>query len=686
MLLELVILLTQLTEEMETYDTRPHVKLYLHLPDYARFLLEHHLEDYIHFQLRLSRELNLPMMRHLSHMGERELIEFSISSTKEFFYCLIENKADDFINASAEQWLTNQLEIIGRHQIEARDITYVHYIRGKALKKWIFEYTTDNHKAFALGQEIDNLLMRSNTKLFETYVEILKEEIGKEAHFNKQVTQTTPGIIYVYDLVSHTRFFANEKMQQMLGYSNEDFRQKDENELAELIHPEDRERWGRHFNDFHTVQEGEVRFIEYRMKDAKGEYKWLRNYDSVFKRDSKQVPVQIIGVTFDITAEKKVSNQLKESQEQLLEAQTITKIASFEWNFTEHYTKNSPQVYEIFEMPVGTKYEEFMQSVHPDDRGKLENVWKRALETGLYECEYRYLAHGKEKYIWAKGYIDYRDSKPYKMIGTIQDISDRKKVEDSLLQKTLELERSNSNLRDFASVASHDLKEPLRKITAFTDRVLTSEQEVLSEDGRKSLEKVVAAAQRMRSLIDNILAFSSLEEGPQKQVCSLQDIFNGVLATLEHQILEKGATVSSDALPEAEIIPFQMQQLFQNLISNALKFAKRDVPPVVSVTHRVLPAKEVDLTKAISAPQYLELRVADNGIGFGQEARLKIFELFQRLHSKQDYDGTGLGLSICKKIAENHGGYIYADSIPNQGSVFSIVIPTGEKGVGERER
>jgi PAS domain S-box-containing protein len=257
----------------------------------------------------------------------------------------------------------------------------------------------------------------------------------------------------------------------------------------------------------------------------------------------------------------------------------------------------------------------------------------------------------------------------------IRDITEQKQSRAELEQTTLELQRSNQRLQEFASIASHDLKEPLRKIATYADLIITSESGVISDSTRLNLEKITGAATRMRQLTDGILAYSSVGSATHTEQCSLATLLSEALINLEASIRESGAIVQSDSLPMAQVVPVQIQQLFQNLISNAIKFTKRGDTPVIQITHQVVPAKAIQIEDLKPAKSYLQLSISDNGIGFHSDASEKIFGLFQRLHSKAAYEGSGLGLAICRKIVENHGGTISATSVREAGSVFTITLP-----------
>jgi signal transduction histidine kinase len=414
---------------------------------------------------------------------------------------------------------------------------------------------------------------------------------------------------------------------------------------------------------------------EYRFKDKWDNYRWLRTYVVVFKRNEKGEPVQILGQTYDISKEKELLLTLEKREKELLEAQSIAKVGSFDWNLETRVTEYTPEILRILEADKTPGYENFIKNVHPDDRQMVEESMSRGMKEGYYECEYRYIVNGKQKILWAKGGILYKDDKPYKMIGTLQDITERKQIEESLLEKTIELEKSNAGLQEFASVASHDLKEPLRKIATFSDLLVASEKDRMSEQGQNHLQKIIDAAIRMRNLIDDILAFSSLSGKEEKQQRSLKEIIQEALHVLELPIKEKAAQVTISDLPAISIYPLQMQQLFLNLISNSLKFSKKGEAPAITISHTIKPASSIAQKTVMPSAKYLEIKVADNGIGFSADAKEKIFQLFHRLHNRNKYEGTGLGLAICRKVAENHGGTILAESEPGNGSVFTIILP-----------
>lgn len=259
------------------------------------------------------------------------------------------------------------------------------------------------------------------------------------------------------------------------------------------------------------------------------------------------------------------------------------------------------------------------------------------------------------------------------------EIAERNQVEKALQIYMDELKRSNLELQEFAYIASHDLQEPLRKIQAFGDRLARQYAPQLDERGVDYLHRMQNAAGRMRLLIDNLLLFSRVTTAAQPfTTVDLNDVLTAVLSDLSVGIEEKSALIQTEQLPVIEAEPMQMHQLLQNLIGNALKFVRPDVQPLVEVQCRHVQEKDV-VTGILNHQPMVQLIVRDNGIGIDGQYQERIFNLFERLHSRQQYEGTGIGLAICKKIVARHNGRIVVNSQLNAGTTFTITLPMTQK-------
>jgi two-component system sensor kinase FixL len=261
----------------------------------------------------------------------------------------------------------------------------------------------------------------------------------------------------------------------------------------------------------------------------------------------------------------------------------------------------------------------------------------------------------------------------------IRDITERKKSEEQMRAFAERLARSNRELEQFASVASHDLQEPLRKIQTFGDRLQAKGGDALDEQSRDYLQRMQNAAERMRTLINDLLAFSRLTTKVQPFVpVDLGPLVYQVVSDLEGRIQQTGGRLEVGELPTVLADPVQMRQLFQNLIANGLKFHRPGTAPVVRVTGKIVFGEGSAFVADARHGSRCEITVADNGIGFQDTYRERIFEVFQRLHGRDQYEGSGMGLAICRKIVERHGGSISAHSTPAHGATFVITLPLTE--------
>jgi PAS domain S-box-containing protein len=646
------------------------------LPAFAKHVLDKHVDDFVSEQLRVSRVLNLPVLKHLNHLTDHQILEFGKVSAKEFLTYLINNQGGKQVALSLERWIADNLSIIGRYSVVAEDISGINYTREIALKRLLKDYPISYDDKCELSEEIDTLFFGAVTSGISAYSEILKSKIEEEAHFNAQLINTSPAIIFIFDLQKNKEIYVNGNVEEVMGYTADEVLRLEENLLSILTHPDDVPTLHDGISKIVSDTQGKTHRMEYRFKHKDGTYRWLRTYSMVFKRDADGRPVEVLGSSFEITVERETAIALSKRESQLLEAQSIAQLGSFEWNMTTNESVNTPQLIKILGFDATHQgFERFMSHVHPLDRDRVQRQVTDAFRSGSFDSQYRYVVDGSEKVLWTRGVIVFDNRKPVIMRGTVQDITQLKRIEDELIKKTKELEKSNESLQQFASIASHDLKEPLRKMSMYTDLVMTTEEKKLTEGSHLNLEKVKASSIRMQNMIDDILNFSTISRQEQKQKTDLTSVIAEVKSLLEGVIKEKSASITCDHLPEANVIPSQFRQLFQNLFSNALKFVKQNEKPAIHITHKFVDATELQSRDLQPAEVYLEITVADNGIGFKQEHAQKIFGLFARLHGRAVYEGSGLGLAICKRIVENHGGIIRAESNPGQGAAFIITIP-----------
>ncbi len=324
----------------------------------------------------------------------------------------------------------------------------------------------------------------------------------------------------------------------------------------------------------------------------------------------------------------------------------------------------------------------FSQFVHPADQGHYFGLVNDAADTegGKHAAEIRLLA-GKTGTFHARvelrGSTDVSGGLTGLRIAFV-DISEQKNGEERLKRYAEKLERSNQELQDFAFIASHDLSEPLRKIQAFGDRLQRKFAPTLGGEGLEYVERMRGATKRLQDMIGGLLEYSRVvTAGTGFVPVDLDQLVRDVLSDLEWQVEKNGATITLDRLPTLEADPHQIRRLFQNLISNALKFHGKD-PSMIKIFSRPHGDRDNEV-------EYLQIIVEDNGIGFEEIHAERIFSLFERLHSRRAYEGTGMGLAICRRIVERHGGFVTANGVPGKGATFIITLPVKSPCMGESE-
>lgn len=316
----------------------------------------------------------------------------------------------------------------------------------------------------------------------------------------------------------------------------------------------------------------------------------------------------------------------------------------------------------------------------PDDAARYHDDDRFVIETGeriLNREDAMTGGDGREQWLQTTK-VPLRDGQGeiIGLVGIAADITERKSGEEKLRRFAAQLEQSNAELQNFASVASHDLQEPLRKIQAFSGRLRAKCAGALGAQGLDYLERMEGAAQRMQVLIQDLLKLSRVTSRALPfETCALSEIVRGVVSDLEVTIEQKNARVEVGVLPVIKGDPVQMRQLFQNLISNALKFQRPGETPSVSVTAKVFAPPERIIPGAAPGEEVCEIRVRDNGIGFDAAFAEQVFIVFQRLHTRSEYEGTGIGLAVCRKITDRHGGTVVAKSAEGEGATFIVTLP-----------
>ncbi|UYQ93178.1 response regulator [Chitinophaga horti] len=339
----------------------------------------------------------------------------------------------------------------------------------------------------------------------------------------------------------------------------------------------------------------------------------------------------------------------------------------------QHWFRYSPNMSVMPQTAAGeSSLDEDLQLAFRSGKLLEKETYIKDLREGKYRCHLLRVTPMHE------------DGQTVKWIGTFTDISHQKQANEILEQKVQErteelslinksLEESNHDLQQFASVASHDLKEPLRKIHLF-GAMLRDKFPDDNEDIRPFLNRIVYSSNRMTRLINDLLNFSRLSVSNGFEITDINQLINEILSDLELTIEEKKARFVVSEIPQIEVVPGQIRQVFQNIISNALKFSKNDTPPEIHINTELVAYCDVNAPTDADG-QYCRITISDNGIGFDEQYLPKIFTIFQRLHTMDRYEGTGIGLAIAKKVIERHDGTLTAKSRLNEGSSFIFVLP-----------
>lgn len=369
-----------------------------------------------------------------------------------------------------------------------------------------------------------------------------------------------------------------------------------------------------------------------------------------------------------VAEHKKAEARILKSEQGLNDAQKLAKVGSWEYNLDTNELIWSKEHYHIFEMddtPSDKLFELCRKKIHPEDIAAMDEALKIGKTEGrgvIYE--HRILAaNGEIKHLLGIGeVVAGTDGKKNILRGTVQDITEQKKAEE-IAKKYAILEAKSREMEQFAYIASHDLREPLLTIKSFTQLLVEENESQLQEDAANYLQRIVAAANRMDELMRGLLDYSRLSQIKELQKVDCNEIMELVLADLHSLISANKAQITYSQLPVINAYSIELRQLFQNLLSNAIKFRQPEVEPVIHIA-------------AKKSAEVWSFEFKDNGIGVAKADQLKIFNIFQRLHSRKAYPGNGIGLAHCKKIVELHHGTIWVESETNKGATFYFTIAT----------
>jgi PAS domain S-box-containing protein len=706
--------------------------IFTYLPAYAKFVREQHLIEYIKHQLKGARELRTPILRLFEGVPDDQIIQSSIQDHEKFLTAVEENRLRGLLDESMLRWINDQLEVIGQNEIEAEDITQISYLRKTALLQFLPVYTSDIKTILGIVKEIDIYNLEGDTLATNTYIDLLRNRINAHTKALKEREEQ----LLEAQKIAHLGSFDWDLRTPKLNVSPQLM------EIVELeytgdfeyfinkVHPEDRQKVEAAIEEGYKTGNYEC---EYRLITDDGRHKSIWSRGIVSFIDGQ--PSHFRGTVMDVTEKQDIVHRLQKSESLYKQAQALSHIGNWTWDIATNKVVWSEELYRIFGLTDFTEevtFEKYLSYIHPEDKEMLLGYLDKSLKAGeTYNFYHRILLpDGTLKYIQSRGEVlTGPDGKPTQLMGTGQDvtrqqlterelrssqefiqkiadttpsliasynintgrytfinkaiesilgyepaevlakglefftdiihpddvagtmeknaraleeanaedrkngneqtvefkyrlrhkngeyhwfhtfgtvfdrnsegkvehllnvsidITDQEQAEQSLQQKNIELQQSNTSLEEYAYVASHDLKEPLRKIATFSDRLITTQGEALNENARIYLDKIIDSSRRMQNMISDLLSVSVISGNKSFEIKSLEELLNDVTQTLEYKIEEKNARILSDGLPVMKVVPSQFRQLFLNLLSNSLKFARDGVNPEIEITHKYL--------------------------------------------------------------------------------------------------
>jgi PAS domain S-box-containing protein len=572
--------------------------------------------------------------------------------------------------------LLHDVLVNGKTIRENEAVAYVD-IKGKLKKFYLdYEYTTlyeKNGKASGVMCTVYDVTSKVKArKKVETAEERarLAAEIGEIAMWDLNLK--TGNLIYSDNILDLFGFEKNTKIVHQ--------------DIRKRIIPEDEHIV---IEAFKKALETSIYKYEARIVKLDQSKSWIKVHGKIFFDENKE-PAKMIGTVMDITDEKENQQVLQKSERKFrILADSIPQLI-----WTSDTLGNLNYFNETFYNYSGYSREEiekngWLQIVHPDDREENVKLWMESIKTGhdflfihrfkRYDGEYRWQLSR------AIAQLD-ESGKVQMWVGTSTDIEEQKnftnQLEEQIIERTTQLELKNRDLvnmnielQSFAYISSHDLQEPLRKIQTFASRLSDLDEHNISANAKTYLTRIEYSAKKMQNLIQDLLTYSRANSADRVFTkVKIDDIAEDVLSDFSDRIEEKNAVVEYHDLGEATLIQFQFRQLLHNLVENALKFSRPEVPPKVNISVQVVEGKSLPEAE-FKDKKYHHLKVSDNGIGFELIYKEKIFQVFQRLNTDSEYKGTGIGLAIVKKIVENHKGFITVSSEKDKGSVFNIYFP-----------
>lgn len=638
------------------------------LPLYAAYLLNDRLDEFVRILYKISLELDIPLLKHFSGVEEEEIIRLSTDGTIKLLTALKDNAPSAYIEESKNNWLQNQLPVITKTDVLADDIGLINYARRKAFRELLLDYTGDTEKCLKIIDETDRFILSMESILYKTYLNIQQENLSKA---NAQLQKREEQLLEAQDLGKIGSFEWDLTGNRQSSYTPEVFKIFEFEKTSNLevflndVHPDDRIKIQAAMEQ--AFEDGSYA-CEYRyIKNSKNKVLYSRGR-VLF--DNGQ-PIKMVGTIADVTEKANLIARLTENEELSKQAQALTNTGNWKWSIHSDTIEWSDEMYRIYGLqPQAEKitFQRFLTFIHEEDRNQRIAEISEAVITGIAKDYVMRInsGDGRQKVLKGKGRVlKDKAGNSIGMLGTCQDITNEHQLTSELKKTNEELIRKNKDLESFNFIASHDLQEPLRKIQTYSNRLLHEGAGSIPGHLMKYFTKVTHASARMQRIIEDFLTFyHSLSSTDNSERIDLNEVVKAASESLSDMAAVR---ISIDTLPHVLGRRLRLTEMFRHLINNAIKFGKEGTPVQIDISSQEF----VDT----DGRRYVMISVSDNGIGFDQKYGKKIFDLFQKLHNQDEYPGSGIGLSLCKKIAEEHNGWISAASQPQIGSTFNVFIP-----------
>lgn len=505
-------------------------------------------------------------------------------------------------------------------------------------------------------------LVQDMTELTKAQDEATKRQILFET-----LADASPDLLYVYSLEEQKNVYANKNIEEELGYDKNDLKNID-NVLVELLHPDDFQNYQTEiYPKYAKLKDKEILSHDLRVRDKDGIYQLWETRECILERDKEGTPLSIVGISRDVTERRKLENQLKSSEEHYRTLAEVSRDMISVHDEQGKYLYASPSFTTILGYDpkeiIGREAYDFF---HPEDIEKIVKHHKLSLDQPEDRSLLSYRLRGKNnEYIWVETVnAVYNQQEDVRIMAVTRDVTDRIEIEE-------DLRRSNRELEQFAYVASHDLREPLRMVTSFTQLLQQRYSAELPAEAHEFMDFAVEGAKRMGSLIEDLLQLSRVTTTASlNENVSLALILNQVKRNLSLTMEEMHVTLEIEDVEENYLHgnSTHFVQLFQNLMQNAIKFSREGVPPKISIVCSV-------------ENNIQTIEFSDNGIGIDPRFITTIFDPFKRLHSRDKYEGNGIGLTVCRRIVEKYNGEITVTSELNKGTTFTLKFKNGRGGL-----